>query len=230
MRFGILCAGDSEAAPFLSMLEGDSTVEKAMLTFHSGKIGSADATVLFSGVCKVNAAIAAQLLIAEFHCGAVISAGTAGGLSERVRPLDIVVSTETAYHDVAPDILTEFHPWLPSVYFQADPRLLRAAEQASACEPFQGITHFGRTVTGESFITDQNRGAVKKAFEPLSVDMESAAAAHVCHAFRVPFIAVRAITDMADRRSPESFEENCEKATRLSASFVARMLEALGGL
>ena len=35
---------------------------------------------LFSGVCKVNAAIAAQILIDTYKVDAIINAGTAGGL------------------------------------------------------------------------------------------------------------------------------------------------------
>ncbi len=45
---------------------------------------------------------------------------------------DSVISTEAAYHDVAPDILTEFHPWLESVYFKSDQELLDLTRKAIA--------------------------------------------------------------------------------------------------
>ena len=38
MNIGILCAGDEELKPFLPMMEGTETVQKAMLTFYTGKI------------------------------------------------------------------------------------------------------------------------------------------------------------------------------------------------
>ena len=76
MNIGILCASDAELKPFLPMMEGTETVQKAMLTFYTGKISGQDVTALYSGACKVNAALAAQILIDSFRCGAVINAWT----------------------------------------------------------------------------------------------------------------------------------------------------------
>ena len=70
-----------------------------MLDLHGrGNIHGIAVVVLYSGVCKVNAAIAAQLLIDVFHVDAVINAGTAGGIDESVSLFDTVISTEVAYH------------------------------------------------------------------------------------------------------------------------------------
>ena len=60
-KIGILCAGDDEVAPILSLLQGDAPSQQAMLTFHAGKLAGMDVVALYCGVCKVNAAIAAQL-------------------------------------------------------------------------------------------------------------------------------------------------------------------------
>lgn len=50
-----------------------------MLKFYEGKIHGIEVAALFSGVCKVNAAIAAQLLIDVFGTDIIINSGTAGG-------------------------------------------------------------------------------------------------------------------------------------------------------
>ncbi len=60
---------------------------------------------------------------------------------------------------------------------------------------------------------------------PLSVDMESAAVAHVCYANKIPFISIRTITDTPLHDGMENFEQNCEKASELSAGFVKTMFE-----
>ena len=109
-KIGILCAGDDELAPFLPLLDRRSVRRQAMLTIHEGGIASVPAAALYSGVCKVNAAIAAQVLIDSCRVEAIINAGTAGGIDPSISIFDTVISTETAYHDVAEDILTEFHP------------------------------------------------------------------------------------------------------------------------
>ena len=74
MRIGILCAGDREVAPFLPLIENCRITEKAMLAFHQGQLNGVDTVTLFSGVCKVNAAVAAQLLIEAFGVDAIINA------------------------------------------------------------------------------------------------------------------------------------------------------------
>ena len=65
-KIGILCAGDDELAPFLPLLDRRSVRRQAMLTIYEGWISSVPAAALYSGVCKVNAAIAAQVTHALF--------------------------------------------------------------------------------------------------------------------------------------------------------------------
>lgn len=130
-KIGILCAGDDELAPFLPLLDRRSVRRQAMLTIHEGWISGVPAAALYSGVCKVNAAIAAQVLIDSCRVEAIINAGTAGGIDPSISIFDTVISTETAYHDVAEDILTEFHPWMDSIWFPGDPFLLSLATQAA---------------------------------------------------------------------------------------------------
>lgn len=225
-KIGILCAGDSEAAPFLNALQNPVPSQKAMLRFVSGTLEGVLVVALYSGVCKVNAAIAAQLLIDAYGCTALINGGTAGGMAPQVKLLDTVISTEAAYWDVAPHILTQFHPWLDTEFFPSDPRLLACARQAAAHNHFSDV-HFGRMVTGECFIDEEHRGEINEAYAPLSVDMETAAIAHVCHVNQVPFLAVRCITDIADHSGLGAFEENCAIASLRSCEVVRAILRQL---
>ena len=224
-KIAIVCAGDREFAPFLPLLKDPVITEKAMLRFHEGTLNGVPVVVLFTGVCKVNAAVAAQILIDHFHVNAIINAGTAGGIDPSVQLFDTVVSTESAYHDVAANILTEFHPWMPSVWFQSDPALLKAARAAAETCPYP--IRFGRTVTGEQFITDDHRDEIIAGFAPLSTDMETAAFHHVCHVNGIPFIAVRTITDTAAHAGAGHFEQNCARASEISTQVVVDILKQL---
>ena len=227
MRVGIICAGDEEVAPFLPIIDGCRTREKTMLKFYEGQINGVDIVILFSGVCKVNAAIATQILIDTFGVNMIINAGTAGGMTKELDILDTVISTEVAYHDVAPDILTEFHPWMESVYFQADPQLLKLSKQAVSKVNVAGKVYWGRMVTGEAFIADEGRQAINEQFSPLSVDMETASIAHVCYVNNVPFIAIRSITDTATHSGVGHFEENCPKASAIAKDITVVLLAEL---
>lgn len=225
MKIGIICAGDREIAPFYRMMEDDTVSECAKLCVHEGEIGGKPVAVVCSGVCKVNAAIAAQVLIDHYGVTAIICGGTAGGMAENVRRMDIVVMTECAHHDVAQNILTEAHPYKENVWFRSEEELLRAAREALGGD---ASVHFGRMVTGESFITDEGRDRINAEFVPLSVDMETAAMAQVCEANGVPFIAVRCITDTARHAGAEEFERNVDVAAIKAAKAVVGMISAFG--
>ena len=222
-KTGILCASDTELEPFLKYIQSPRITEKAMLKFYSGYIGRTAVVAAYSGVCKVNAAIAAQLLIDVFEVGCIINAGTAGGMDERVRLFDTVISERMVYHDVAEDILTEFHPWLEENCFQADRELYAAAERYSRESEFPIL--FGTMVSGEQFIEDERRSEINRKFAPLSVDMETVSIAHVCYVNNIPFLSVRTVTDTAEHKGIENFEQNCEVASGRSAQIVIGILE-----
>ena len=225
-KIGILCASDTELEPFLPYIRVVGTMEKAMLKFYKGNADGVEVAAVYSGVGKVNAAIAAQLLIDAFHVTAVINGGTAGGIAEHVKLFDTVAAERTAFHDMDGDILTDFHPWLSTPYFPGDRELLERAREYG--RRGENPLLFGTIVTGDRFITDAGREAIKEAFAPLAVDMESAAAAHVCYVNRIPFLSVRTITDTADHAGVENFEKNCEKASAISAQVVMGILKDLG--
>lgn len=230
MRIGIICAGDEELFPFLSLLKDCKITEKAMLKFYTGQIAGAEVTALFSGVCKVNAAIGAQLLLDVFGVDMIINSGTAGGMDPHLEILDTVISTEVCYHDVAPDILTEFHPWMESVFFAADPKLISLSRTAVEKLTPAGKVIWGRMVTGESFITDEGRQKIIEEFAPLTVDMETASIAHVCYVNHVPFIAIRCITDTAEHSGVDNFDENCAKASAIARDITVALLTEIGNV
>ena len=227
LKVGIICAGDSELEPFLNHIHNCHITEKAMLKFYEGEINNIPVVVLYSGVCKVNAAVAAQILIDSYHVNTIISAGTAGGMKKTIKIFDTVISTQLAYHDVADDILVEFHPWLPSIYFNADEKLLAAAKKIVQNQVVNHPVIFGKMVTGESFIDKNMREIINKKYAPLSVDMESASIAHVCYVNNIPFISIRTITDTASHSGVENFEQNCDKASIISKDIVLAVLEEL---
>lgn len=200
-----------------------------MLKFYKGTIGDVEVVVLFSGVCKVNAAIATQILIDTYHVNIIINAGTAGGMNQNLEIFDTVISTEVAYHDVAPNILTEFHPWLETVFFKADQGLLNLTKMAVDKLEQNYKVYWGRMVTGEAFVADEGRQKINEQFEPLTVDMETASIAHVCYVNNIPFISIRCITDTATHSGTGYFEENCEKATSIAKDITVALLMELHG-
>ena len=227
MKIGIICAGDEELAPFLPLISGCKITKKAMLKFYEGQIEGLEVVALFSGVCKVNAAIASQLLIDVFGVNIIINAGTAGGMEKDLKIFDTVISTEVCYHDVAPDILTEFHPWMRSVFFAADETLIRLSKSAVGRLTLPGKAVWGRMATGEPFITDEGRQKIYDEFAPLTVDMETASIAHVCYVNAIPFLSIRCITDTAEHSGIDTFDENCAKASSIAKDITVALLSEI---
>ena len=154
----------------------------------------------------------------------IINSGTAGGIQLDLERFDTVISTEVCYHDVAPDILTEFHPWMKSVFFAADPKLIRLSKAAVAAIQPAGKVFWGRMATGESFITDEGRQTIWDKFAPLTVDMETAGIAHVCYVYGIPFISIRSVTDTAKHSGIENFDQNCAKASAIAKDITVALL------
>ena len=227
MKVGIICAGDEELAPFLPLINECKITEKAMLKFYTGQIDDLEVVALFSGVCKVNAAIASQLLIDLFCVDIIINSGTAGGMDPDLEIFDTVISTEVCYHDVAPDILTEFHPWMKSVFFSADPKLISLSKSAVDKLITFGKVVWGRMVTGEPFITNEGRQKICDEFAPLTVDMETASIAHVCYVNDIPFISIRCVTDTAKHSGIDNFDENCAKASSIAKDITVALLSEI---
>lgn len=94
LKIGINCAGDRELEPFLLHIDNCKISEKAMLKIYEGTINGIDIVTLFCGVCKVNAAIAIQILIDCYNVNSVINAGTCGGMVNNLDIFDTVISTE----------------------------------------------------------------------------------------------------------------------------------------
>jgi len=99
MTYGIIGAMDSEIALLTSEMTDLQIQTVAGLTFYSGTLSSSQAVVVKCGVGKVNAAACAQSLIDRYAVDAVINVGVAGGVSSKLKVLDVVVGTALVQHD-----------------------------------------------------------------------------------------------------------------------------------
>lgn len=227
MKIGIICADIDEVEPILREMEITNTAEKSMLKINEGRLWGIDTVALFCGACRVNAAIAAQLVIDLYGVDKVINVGAGGGIDPAVHVHDTVIAEECAYCDIQEDVLTGFHPWMKSDWIASDKKLLEAARRAAEKDPVKSRIHFGRIVTSEKFIVDDGREEIIKKYNPLSVDMETAGIAHVCYVNKVPFLAIRTITDTAEYSGDDNYNSNLEEATNIGRDITKALFEEL---
>ena len=170
--------------------------------FHRGKMGRHDVMVMQCGIGKVNAAMGTLMLVNHFAPNYVINSGVAGGADISVNVMDVVAGALVAYHDVwcGPESELGQVQGLP-LYFEGAKHLLDLV-------PDRDDIHKGLICSGDQFIDkkeDVNR--IKGNFpEALAVDMESGAIAQVCFLSKVPFLALRVISD-----SPGASHDNTKQ-------------------
>lgn len=224
MKIGIIGASKDEVMPFIKEISSKHTSTKAKLEFFQGSYENVNVVAVFSGVCKVNAAIATQILIDDFDVDYIFMVGVAGGIDNKLKVGDTVISTQIAHHDVADEILTEYHPWMNSIYFETDKKLLEIAKNIKWEEKLKNRVVFGKIVTGEKFITDEGRKEIVSKYNPCCVDMETASVAQVCYANEIPFLAIRTISDTEEECGIDNFEKNSESSSIKSINILKLIL------
>ncbi|RHW33106.1 5'-methylthioadenosine/S-adenosylhomocysteine nucleosidase [Oceanobacillus profundus] len=229
MTIGIIGAMDEEVALLLDQMTEKQEQTVANCLFVQGKLQDKSVVLLKSGIGKVNAAMATTIMHERFAPTHVINTGSAGGFASNLEVGDIVISTEVVHHDVD---VTAFNysygqvPGLPPMY-EADKTLVEKAVAAVKnmdinCE--QGII-----ATGDSFMEDPERVAfVHEKFPTmLASEMEAAAVAQVCHQYNKPFVIIRALSDIAGKKSSISFDQFLETAAKNAAQLIIAVVKSL---
>lgn len=229
MKVGIIGAMEQEVTLLRDRITERETLTRAGCEIYSGKLNGVDVALLKSGIGKVSAAMGTTLLLEHCRPDIIINTGSAGGLAATLNVGDIVVSDEARYHDA--DVTAfGYQPGQMAgcpVGFPADAALITLAEQAIASLKLNAVR--GLIVSGDAFINGAEPLARIRSTFPhaVAVEMEATAIAHVCHQFGVPFVVVRAISDVADKASHLSFDEFLVVAAQQSTQMVEAMLQAL---
>ena len=230
MKIAIIGAMEEEVALLRKNIENSTVETIAGYEFTSGKMSGVDVILLRSGIGKVNAALSSTILMQKFAPDYCINTGSAGGSNPDLNVGDVVVSTEVRHHDVD---VTAFGyeygqvPQMPAA-FLADEQLIRiakeCAEELSDVQVVQGLI-----ATGDAFMNDPERvKAVQAIFTDLqAVEMEAAAVAQVAYQFKIPFVIIRSLSDIAGKESDVSFEQYLDKAAVNSATLVMKIVSAI---
>lgn len=231
MTVGIIGAMAQEVAILCKKMSEVQLIEIAGVKIYQGVIDGVPVALLQSGIGKTAAAAGTTLLLHLLNPSVVINTGSAGGLDSRLNVGDIVISSEVRHHDVDVTAFGYEKGQLPSnpPAFLADAALAALATRETEKAGFHAVS--GLICSGDQFINGQEAIArIRQDFPSVAaVEMEAAAIAQVCHAFQVPFVVVRAISDVADKVSHLSFDEFLPLAAEKSSAIVLAMLRSLRG-
>ena len=230
MKIGIIGAMDEEVRILKEKMNNLQTTVIAGCEFYQGELNKKQIVLTKSGIGKVAAAVATTLLLEKFQPDTIINTGSAGGYDNTLNVGDLVISTEVRFHDVD---LTVFGyeigqmAQLPAA-FNADEKLINIAQQAS--QTFDSLkTIQGLICTGDIFMSDPEKAEIARNNFPemAACEMEAAAIAQVCYQFKVPFVIIRSLSDIAGKTSEISFEQYLPVAAKNASILVEAIVNKL---
>ena len=196
MKIGIIIAMDKEFRRISELRDGRDVELDGGREFVTGTPGENELVLHQCGIGKVNAAIGASEMIRRYNPELLVSTGCAGCGRTEMEVMDIVASTELAYHDVyCGEAMGK------TVYGQVQGMPARYSSPSDLVEKAKSVSprvHAGLIVTGDWFVDSKEkmREIVSHFPEAAAVDMESAAIAQTCHIYGIPFISFRVISDI----------------------------------
>ncbi|HAR3814945.1 TPA: 5'-methylthioadenosine/S-adenosylhomocysteine nucleosidase [Staphylococcus aureus] len=226
---GIIGAMEEEVTILKNKLTQLSEISVAHVKFYTGILKDREVVITQSGIGKVNAAISTTLLINKFKPDVIINTGSAGVLDESLNVGDVLISDDVKYHDADATAFGYEYGQIPQmpVAFQSSKPLIEKVSQV--VQQQQLTAKVGLIVSGDSFIGSvEQRQKIKKAFpNAMAVEMEATAIAQTCYQFNVPFVVVRAVSDLANGEAEMSFEAFLEKAAVSSSQTVEALVSQL---
>ena len=214
---GIIAAMEDEMSILLDKLNLSVYEQVCGCRFYLGKVNETDVVLTTCGVGKVNAAIAATVMIEFYECKLIINTGIAGGITG-VNTRDVIIGSKLMYYDCdvtafgyeygqVPGMPKSFMPTLDSVI------MFKKILNELGIDYKEALIY-----SGDKFVTSKDVLANVDISMPCIAEMEGAAIAHVCVKSGIDFIVVRYVSDIVGKTSQiddyKTFEK--EMATRSS--------------
>jgi len=209
-----MSALENEVKLVLKNLTGGEVQDKLGRAWYLGRITNHDIVLACSGVGKVKAAAHTQHLIDRFQVECIFLIGVAGAINPNLQVGDIIISERAI----------EYDQW-QGCWYQADYRLIKAAVNAGKRLGLAGNLSVGSVLTGDQPCIDTvKKSQLWQHFSGDCVEMEGAAVAHVCWINTVPFVIIRAISDLASEKAIDeikhSFNEVVDYPARIFMEIV----------
>lgn len=211
--FGFVIPLFAEAKPLLKEIKYCKTKKVASHEAYTGILFNKRVSLIISGCGKIKSAAATQFLIDTHPAKKYIHYGTAGAISNKLKIGDIIVATEVIEHDV----IELFPQKTPPPRYKITPLLLKNGLREN---DFSLV--WGKIVSGdEDVITTKRKLQLRKLYNGLSVDWESAGFALTCQLNNVPKYIIRGISDYAHGHTSSEYNKNQQTVIKS----IVRLLE-----
>ncbi|MBO5552555.1 MAG: 5'-methylthioadenosine/adenosylhomocysteine nucleosidase [Lachnospiraceae bacterium] len=234
---GILSAMDNEIAILLEEAVIDRVDTIADVEYHIGSLHGVPVIISKIGIGKIRAASSVTTMLIKYPISKVIFTGIAGGVADETQVLDEVIATRLVEHDYG-RLSNEGFEWKSGdpgigneegLYYDCDPQLVQYAYDAAVEVIGEEHSFKGTIATGDQFIANSEYvEKLRRDYDAYACEMEGAAVAVVCIRNKTPFVVLRALSDKADGKEYESYENFGDIAADNSSRIVIKMLDYMG--
>lgn len=227
-KIGIIFAMEEENNAFINHIPVQKEYDIFDLHFYEGVINNILCVMVVCGVGKVNAARTTQILIDNYGVDLIINVGVAGGVSNDLKVLDIVVGEKLVQHDFDITAFNHEKGYIPKVgvYINSDEYLIKLA--CDVLEKEKINYHVGVIASGDIFCTEEAMGMkIAKKFNALCVEMEGASIAQVCFLSHIPFIVIRSISDVPNNKNVMIYEEFLDSSSKIVANALLKIIKSV---
>jgi len=182
-----------------------------------------------SGVGRANTAMNTALIAREFKPDEIINVGSAGGLQNEQKILDIAIPSEVVAVDVD---LTALGCEYGQVLGDQKSYFADAKIQEKLINAAKGLAtvHIGAVGSSEAFICREEQvRAIHSRFDNrvVCVEMEAFSIAVVCKRFNIPFAVIRSLSDVPahGEGNEQDFNAFLDKASDNAAKLLYRYVQ-----
>ncbi len=218
--------------------------------FTTGVLDGREVVLAGSGMGKVNAAVVSTLLADRFACETLVFSGVAGGVDPELAVGDVVIADRVLQHDAGlienGRLQTYQAGHVPFInpterlgYVVDAPLMARVqtrlagfslpvlSEAAGGTGRSPRIV-YGSVLSGDQYLhCDTTRDRWHREFGGAAVEMEGGAVAQVADSFGIPWLVIRALSDLAGRDSRLDFLAFAAEVATSSAMILRRLLAVL---
>ncbi len=232
LTIGIIGAMDCEISKLKSALINEKDEKKGNLNIFTGELYGHKIILVKSGVGKVNSAICTQYIIDKYNPDFIINTGIAGGVALNLNVGDIVIGRELVQYDFDVSAIgyakgymcTGINKDKPTLFYSNE-NLIQEFIKAVNSAGLNLKVHQGVIATGDTFVSDKNKKIeIRDTFNASAVEMEGCAIAQTSAANNVPFLIIRAISDLADDKAAKEHAFVEEEMAELSSNLIENLI------
>jgi adenosylhomocysteine nucleosidase len=247
---GLICAIPQELTDLRAALDHDRRTEVGGFTFDQGALDGRPVVLAEAGIGKINTAIVATLLATRFEAAVLVFSGVAGGLDPDLAIGDLVIAERAIQHDcgvIENERLLPYqaghvpffnptsdlgYPVSPALLARTRARLdgleLAPLSTAAGGSGRRPKLVFGTILAGDQYIhCEATRARLHRDFAAQAVAMEGGALAQVAGRLGVPWLEIRALSDLAGQDSRFDFAAFVDQVAQSSALILRRLLPVL---